>query len=65
MTAGLPLGKNILTPLAKSVFTPLWLSAGLPTADTAIQKKIYGSGRPSDLAMRTAAWKYQMKKWEI
>ena len=42
MTAGLPLMKSVLTPLAKSFFLPLGLSAGTPTADAAIQKKIYG-----------------------
>ena len=44
MTAGLPLMKSVLTPLAKSFFIPLGLSAGTPTADAAIQKKIYGWG---------------------
>ena len=44
ITAGLPLMKSVLTTLAKSVFLPLGLSAGMTTADAAIQKKIYGSG---------------------
>ena len=44
MTAGLPLMKSVLTPLAKSVLLPLELSAGMSTADAAIQKTIYGSG---------------------
>ena len=44
MTAGLTLMKSVLTPLAKSVLLPLGLSAGMSTADAAIQKKIYGSG---------------------
>ena len=46
MTAGLPLMKTVFTPLAKIVLIPL----GLTAADKAILKKIYGSGRPSDLA---------------
>ena len=44
MAAVLPLMKNLLMPLAKSVLFPLGLSAGMSTADAAIQKKIYGSG---------------------
>ena len=43
MTASLPLIKNVLTQLAKHVLFPLELSAGMSTADAAIQKKIYGS----------------------
>ena len=55
MTANLPLMKSELTPLAKIVLLPLGLSGGMSAADAAIQKKIYGSGHPSDLASRTAA----------
>ena len=55
MTAGLPLMKSVLTPLAKSVLIPLGLLAEMSAADAAIQKRIYGSGRPSDLASRTIA----------
>ena len=55
MTAGLPLMKSVLTPLAKSVLIPLGLLAEVSAADAAIPKKIYGSGRPSDLAWRTIA----------
>ena len=29
--------------------------SGMAAADSAIQKKIYGPGHPSDLALRTAA----------
>ena len=54
MTAGLPLTQNVLTTLGKNVLLPFGLSAGMSVADTAIQKKVYGSGRPSDLASRTA-----------
>ena len=52
MTASLPLMK-ILTPLANNMLLSSALSAGMSAADAAIQKKIYGSGRPSDLASRT------------
>ena len=55
MTTGLPLMKSVPTPLAKSVLLPLGLSAGMPAADAAIQKKVYGSGHPSDLASHTTA----------
>ena len=43
MTAGLPLMKIVVTLLAESVLIPLGLSAGMSAADSAIQKKIYGS----------------------
>ena len=46
--------KKVLTPLAKSVLLPIGLSIGMSAADAAIQNKIYGSHRPSDLASRTA-----------
>ena len=55
MTAGLPLKKIVLTPLAKSLLIPLDLSAGMSAADEHVQKNVYGSGRPSDLASRTTA----------
>ena len=45
--------KSVLTPLVKKFLTPLGLSAKMPAADAAIQKKIYGSGRPLHLASRT------------
>ena len=35
--------KSVLTPLAKIVLLTLRLSAGMSTADAAIQKEIYGS----------------------
>ena len=50
MTAGLPLMKNVLTPLAKGALIPLGLSAEMSAEDGVIQKKTYGSGRPSDFA---------------
>ena len=55
MTARLPLMKSVLTLLAKSVLIPLGLSAGMSAADAAIQKKVYESGRSSNLASRTTA----------
>ena len=55
ITAGLPLMKSLLRPLAKNVFLPIGLSAAMSATDAAIQKKIPGSGRPSDLASRTTA----------
>ena len=46
--------KNILKPLAKGVLIPLGLTAAAAATDTAIHKKIFGSGtHPSDLAKRT------------
>ena len=42
--ADLPLMKSVFTPIAKNVLLAFRLLAGMPEADTAIQKKIYGSG---------------------
>ena len=42
----------LLTPLAKSVAIPLGLYAGMSGPDAAIQKKTYGSGCLSELALR-------------
>ena len=50
MTAGLPLMNKFLMPLAKNVLLPFGLSARMSATDAAIQKKIYGSGHPLDLA---------------
>ena len=55
MSAGSPLMKNVLTPLVKSILISLGLSAGTSAADAAIQKKIFGSGPPLDLASLTTA----------
>ena len=44
MRFGLPLTKKILAPSGKSVLIPLGLSAPASATDTAIQKKIFGSG---------------------
>ena len=49
---GLPLIRNILKPLAKSIWIPLGLTASTSITDAAIHKKMFGSGRPSDLASR-------------
>ena len=42
--ADLPLMKSVFTPIAKNVLLVSRLLAGMPAADTAIQKKNYGSG---------------------
>ena len=44
MAADLSLMKNKLKPLAKIVFLPLELTTAVSATDTAIQKKILGSG---------------------
>ena len=49
----MPLIGNVLKPLAKSVLIPLRLTASVSATDTAIHKKMFGSGCPSDLALRT------------
>ena len=48
---GLPLMKNKIKPWAKSVLIPLGLTAAASAADTGINEKILGSGRPSNSAL--------------
>ena len=60
ITAGLPLMKSVITPLAKNVLLPFGLSAGMPAAYAAIQKKIYGSGI-TVLTITNKEMKYIMK----
>ena len=55
LITALPLMKSVLTPSAKSVLIPLGFSAEMSVVDAAIQKKIYESGRPSDLDLRRSA----------
>ena len=45
--------KNLLKPLAKSVLIPLGLTEVESATDAAIQKKMFGSGCRSDLALCT------------
>ena len=52
---GSPLMKSVLSPLAISFLIPLGLSEGMSAGKGDIQKKIYGSGRPSVLTSRTTA----------
>ena len=56
--------KSVLTPLAKSILLPLTLSTGVSAADEAIQKKIYGSGRPLDLTAFIIALIFSNKEME-
>ena len=41
---GLPLTKNVFKPLAKSILIPLALTAAALATDSAIHRKIFGSG---------------------
>ena len=45
--------KNVLKPLAKSVIIRLGLTTAASATDTAIHKKMFGSGRLSDLILHT------------
>ena len=45
--------KNVLKPLAKSILIPSGLTAAASATDAAIDKKIFGSGHPSDFASHT------------
>ena len=47
--------KNVLKSSAKNFLLPFGLSSGISAVDSAIQKEIYGSNRPSDSALRTTA----------
>ena len=49
----LPLVGNVLKPLARSVLIQLELTAAVLETDVAIHKKMFGYGRPSDLATST------------
>ena len=53
--------KSVLTPVAKRVLISWGLSSVMSAADAAIQKKIYRSGHPSDLASRTTALNDEME----
>ena len=55
LKTGLPLMKNVLKQLPKSVLIPLRLTAAAAATDAAIQKKVSGTGCPSDLASRMTA----------
>ena len=44
LKTGLPLIGNVLKPLAKSVLIPLGLTAAASATDTAIHKRMFGSG---------------------
>ena len=44
LKTGLPLIGNAIKPLPKGILIPLGLTAAVSATDTAIQKKIYGSG---------------------
>ena len=45
LKTGLLLTKSVLKPSAKSVLIPLELTVAASTADTAIHKKMFGSGK--------------------
>ena len=44
LKTGLPLIGNVIKPLAKSILIPLGLTAAASATDTAIHKKMFGSG---------------------
>ena len=45
--------KNVLKTQAKSVLIALGLKAAVSATDAAVNKRMFGSGPPSDLALRT------------
>ena len=47
--------KTVLKSLAKNFLLSFGLSSRISAVDSAIQKEIYGSNRPSDSALRTTA----------
>ena len=62
LKTGLSLMKNVLKPLAKNILIPLGLAAAASATDAAIHKKMFGSGRASDLALRRTTLKVQSCK---
>ena len=44
--------KNVLKPLSKSILIPLGLTTAASATDADIHNKMFGSGRPLDLAPR-------------
>ena len=50
LKTALSLMKNVLNPLAQNVLIPLGVTAAASATDTAIHNKMFGSGRPLDLA---------------
>ena len=50
LKTGLPLIKNLLKTLAKSVLLPFQLTAAPSATGAVVHKKMFRSGRPSDLA---------------
>ena len=53
LKTGLPFMKNVFKLLAKSVLIPSELTAAATTTGATIHKKMFRSGRPSNLASRT------------
>ena len=49
LKTGLPLMGNVLKPLPNRVLIPLRSTTAAAATDTAIHKKMFGSGRPLDL----------------
>ena len=45
--------KNVLKTQAKNVLIALGLKAAVSATDAAVNKRMFGSGPPSDLAFRT------------
>ena len=63
LKTGLSLMKNVLKPLAKNILIPLGLAAAAASGtDAAIHKKMFGSGRASDLASHRTTLKVQSCK---
>ena len=52
LKTGFPLMKNVFKLLTKSVFKVLALKAVASATDAALHKKMFGSGRPLNLASR-------------
>ena len=46
---------NVLKLLAESILIPLGLTTAASATDAAIHRKMFGSGCPSDLALRVTA----------
>ena len=62
LKTSLPLIGNVHKPLAKSIMVSLWLATAASATDAAIQKNIFGFGRPLDVVPQKTALVLSNKK---
>ena len=65
LKTSLPLIGNVHKPLAKSIMVSLWLATAASATDAAIQKNIFGFGRPLDVVPQETALVLSNKKLDV